>query len=100
MGCLQSHIFVQRKVSNLCNVGRLDDPRKDTSGPALSIVMKLTLILSFVFGSAIAAHSKCRWRPFLVELGLLLRSSADTVVPCRFEVHARVCSRIFLSSAR
>ena len=30
------------------------DPLKDTSGPALNIVMKLTAILSLVFGSAIA----------------------------------------------
>merc|ERR1711877_3316 len=30
------------------------DPLKDTSGPALNIVMKLTAIISLVFGSAIA----------------------------------------------
>merc|ERR1711988_1418864 len=33
------------------------DPLKDTSGPALNIVMKLTAILSLVFGSAIASYS-------------------------------------------
>jgi inorganic pyrophosphatase len=33
------------------------DPLKDTSGPALNIVMKLTAILSLVFGSAIKAYS-------------------------------------------
>jgi len=33
------------------------DPLKDTSGPALNIVMKLTAIISLVFGSAIARHS-------------------------------------------
>merc|ERR1719148_429616 len=33
------------------------DPLKDTSGPALNIVMKLTAILSLVFGSAIAKYS-------------------------------------------
>merc|ERR1712166_1417158 len=33
------------------------DPLKDTSGPALNIVMKLTAILSLVFGSAIAQYS-------------------------------------------
>merc|ERR1712028_37003 len=33
------------------------DPLKDTSGPALNIVMKLTAILSLVFGSAIADYS-------------------------------------------
>jgi len=33
------------------------DPLKDTSGPALNIVMKLTAIISLVFGSAIADYS-------------------------------------------
>merc|ERR1712139_363085 len=33
------------------------DPLKDTSGPALNIVMKLTAIISLVFGSAIALQS-------------------------------------------
>merc|ERR1712151_805901 len=33
------------------------DPLKDTSGPALNIVMKLTAIISLVFGSAIAEYS-------------------------------------------
>merc|ERR550525_124822 len=33
------------------------DPLKDTSGPALNIVMKLTAILSLVFGTAIAHYS-------------------------------------------
>merc|ERR1712008_70507 len=33
------------------------DPLKDTSGPALNIVMKLTAIISLVFGSAIASYS-------------------------------------------
>jgi len=33
------------------------DPLKDTSGPALNIVMKLTAIISLVFGKAIAEHS-------------------------------------------
>merc|ERR1712050_779169 len=33
------------------------DPLKDTSGPALNIVMKLTAIISLVFGSAIAKYS-------------------------------------------
>merc|ERR1712062_903351 len=39
------------------------DPLKDTSGPALNIVMKLTAILSLVFGSAIAAHSNADGGP-------------------------------------
>merc|ERR1719362_2014453 len=33
------------------------DPLKDTSGPALNIVMKLTAIISLVFGSAINKYS-------------------------------------------
>merc|ERR1719498_2251592 len=33
------------------------DPLKDTSGPALNIVMKLTAIISLVFGSAIDSYS-------------------------------------------
>jgi len=33
------------------------DPLKDTSGPALNIVMKLTAIISLVFGTAILEHS-------------------------------------------
>jgi inorganic pyrophosphatase len=40
------------------------DPLKDTSGPALNIVMKLTAILSLVFGSAIAAYSNPEGGPF------------------------------------
>ena len=32
-------------------------PLKDTSGPALNIVMKLTAIISLVFGSVIAEYS-------------------------------------------
>eukprot|EP00397_Hematodinium_sp_SG-2012_P004481 GEMP01004493.1.p1 GENE.GEMP01004493.1~~GEMP01004493.1.p1 ORF type:complete len:797 (+),score=190.98 GEMP01004493.1:155-2392(+) len=33
------------------------DPLKDTSGPALNIVMKLSAIMSLVFGTVIANHS-------------------------------------------
>merc|ERR1712066_753308 len=33
------------------------DPLKDTSGPAINIVMKLSAIISLVFGSFIASHS-------------------------------------------
>merc|ERR1711897_80279 len=33
------------------------DPLKDTSGPALNIVMKLTAIISLVFGTAIKNYS-------------------------------------------
>jgi len=40
------------------------DPLKDTSGPALNIVMKLTAIISLVFGSAIAKYSNEDGGPF------------------------------------
>merc|ERR1719458_1896963 len=40
------------------------DPLKDTSGPALNIVMKLTAIISLVFGSAIAEWSNAEGGPF------------------------------------
>jgi len=40
------------------------DPLKDTSGPALNIVMKLTAIISLVFGSAIANYSNEEGGPF------------------------------------
>merc|ERR1712139_16095 len=40
------------------------DPLKDTSGPALNIVMKLTAIISLVFGSAIARFSNEQGGPF------------------------------------
>merc|ERR1719192_1689927 len=40
------------------------DPLKDTSGPALNIVMKLTAIISLVFGSAIAQFSNAEGGPF------------------------------------
>merc|ERR1711871_1337833 len=39
------------------------DPLKDTSGPALNIVMKLTAIISLVFGSAIARFSNASGGP-------------------------------------
>merc|ERR1719476_1025382 len=43
------------------------DPLKDTSGPALNIVMKLTAIISLVFGSAIAEWSNAEGGPFWVH---------------------------------
>jgi inorganic pyrophosphatase len=39
------------------------DPLKDTSGPALNIVMKLTAIISLVFGSTIAQYSNASGGP-------------------------------------
>jgi len=40
------------------------DPLKDTSGPALNIVMKLTAIISLVFGAAIESYSNKVGGPF------------------------------------
>merc|ERR1712232_1144928 len=44
------------------------DPLKDTSGPALNIVMKLTAIISLVFGSVIAEYSNAEGGPFWLKL--------------------------------
>jgi inorganic pyrophosphatase len=44
------------------------DPLKDTSGPALNIVMKLTAILSLVFGSAIGKYSNCEGGPVWLKV--------------------------------
>jgi len=41
----------------------IGDPLKDTSGPALNIVMKLTAIISLVFGSAILKYSNSEGGP-------------------------------------
>jgi len=48
----------------------IGDPLKDTSGPALNIVMKLTAIISLVFGTAILKYSNSEggpiWLPVVV----------------------------------
>jgi len=43
------------------------DPLKDTSGPALNIVMKLTAIISLVFGTAIKNYSNADGGPFWLK---------------------------------
>merc|ERR1711876_54744 len=43
------------------------DPLKDTSGPALNIVMKLTAILSLVFGTAIKEWSNSEGGPIWIS---------------------------------
>merc|ERR1712139_254674 len=43
------------------------DPLKDTSGPALNIVMKLTAIISLVFGDQIREYSNAAGGPYWVE---------------------------------
>merc|ERR1712003_428182 len=50
--------------SNSVTGDTVGDPLKDTSGPALNIVMKLTAIISLVFGTAIAqSGSNCSGGP-------------------------------------
>jgi len=44
------------------------DPLKDTSGPALNIVMKLTAIISLVFGTAIKNTSNSEGGPFWLSV--------------------------------
>merc|ERR1711964_838335 len=43
------------------------DPLKDTSGPSLNIVVKLSAIMSLVFGSVIANYSNESGGPFWLE---------------------------------
>merc|ERR1712157_599056 len=43
------------------------DPLKDTSGPALNIVMKLTAIISLVFGAKINEYSSVSGGPFWLQ---------------------------------
>lgn len=45
------------------------DPLKDTSGPALNIVMKLTAIISLVFGTAIKDYSNAEGGPIWLSVG-------------------------------
>merc|ERR1712226_941096 len=44
------------------------DPLKDTSGPAINIVMKLSAIISLVFGGFIARHSTNEGGPFWLNM--------------------------------
>merc|ERR1712080_523625 len=53
--------------SNSVTGDTVGDPLKDTSGPALNIVMKLTAIISLVFGSAIAEYSNSEGGPFWLK---------------------------------
>merc|ERR1712003_122549 len=44
------------------------DPLKDTSGPAINIVMKLSAIISLVFGSFIMEHSNEEGGPIWLKV--------------------------------
>merc|ERR1712085_136023 len=46
------------------------DPLKDTSGPALNIVVKLSAIMSLVFGNVIAKWSNEQGGPYWIESGV------------------------------
>lgn len=43
------------------------DPMKDTSGPAINIVMKLSAIISLVFGTWIKNQSNAQGGPLLLD---------------------------------
>merc|ERR1719378_827669 len=53
--------------SNSVTGDTVGDPLKDTSGPALNIVMKLTAIISLVFGTAIKEYSNEDGGPFWLK---------------------------------
>merc|ERR1711988_350836 len=53
--------------SNSVTGDTVGDPLKDTSGPALNIVMKLTAIISLVFGTAIKDYSNEHGGPFWLK---------------------------------
>merc|ERR1719361_3026625 len=60
----QEHLKGSPAHQNSVTGDTVGDPLKDTSGPALNIVMKLTAIISLVFGSAIAEFSNAEGGPF------------------------------------
>jgi len=58
-----NHVKGSEAHKNSVTGDTVGDPLKDTSGPALNIVIKLTAILSLVFGTAIAKHSNAAGGP-------------------------------------
>ena len=59
------------------------DPLKDTSGPALNILMKLMAIISLVFGSKFAAVHPVSW-PLKKEMILLTIFKLSSIIFCQF----------------
>lgn len=67
----------------------MGDPLKDTSGPALNILMKLMAIISLVFGSQFAkVHPVKAWNAWL-ELAkkFILNRDTDSI---HFSIHFNV----------
>jgi len=60
------HVKGSETQKNAVTGDTVGDPLKDTSGPALNIVMKLTAIISLVFGSAILKYSNSAGGPFWI----------------------------------
>jgi len=56
----------------------IGDPLKDTSGPALNIVMKLTAIISLVFGQAILKYSNSEGGPIWLQV---VDAATTTIAP-------------------
>merc|ERR1712206_67828 len=66
-GYLEGHPKGSEAHKNSVTGDTVGDPLKDTSGPALNIVMKLTAIISLVFGTAIAEFSNAEGGPYWLK---------------------------------
>jgi len=66
------------------------DPLKDTSGPSLNIVMKLTAIISLVFGTFIKNQSNAKGGPFWLGEGSVTHHVKEAVNEHLSKVHTMV----------
>ena len=85
---LISHAKGSDTHKNTVTGDTVEDPLKDTSGPALNRVMKPTAILSLVLGSPIVDASDSEGGPFLDELTAvtvlyLFESAGDRLLSVR-----------------